>query len=353
MTIERDIQDLLREHDLVIVPGFGGLLGQRHPARIDEARRLIHPPAKATSFNRNLVRNDGLLADHIASRRTLPHAEALAVIEGCVKAWRASLAQHGRVEVPGIGTFFHDAEKNLQFEPDPRAHLLKDAYGLRSLPAVPVPATIAPPVLRPAPVIAPVERNGERRVPVLWAAAAATGILFAFGGWFLAGDRMHDRLQLGSFNPFGPAIAARYVPPSDAPEAFQPLESGSWSVPEGQSGVQALPIAGPRGPLVRVDLGMPAPADAGVVYAPDKTRVVVDAPRSSRFHVIGGCFSVKENADRFLSDLQVRGFQAVLVDQHRGLYRVAYGSYPDRSVALEALATLRREGDGEAWLLVR
>ena len=42
MPIERDLHDLLRDHDCVIVPRFGGFLTHYRPARIDVARALLH-----------------------------------------------------------------------------------------------------------------------------------------------------------------------------------------------------------------------------------------------------------------------------------------------------------------------
>lgn len=372
MSIERDIRELLLEHDLVIVPGFGGLLGHRRAARIDEAHRLIHPPSKDISFNRQLVRNDGLLSDHIASRRGLPHKQAVEIVDRAVAKWKSEIASHGRMELPGIGTFFNDTALNLQFEPDRRANNLKEAYGLRAVAAVPLEATAARPVQplpRPKEAVVrklePVvpEENGTRRAPILWAAAVTTGVLFAASAWLLSNDKLRDRVQLGSFDLFGSSEEAQYVPPTTAVEEFDPVDDGSWAPPPGQTGVQALPIAGARGPLVHVDLGAaPEPGtitDAGssmdvtTVIAPDKTRVAASTTKPFRYHVIGGCFSVKENADRFLADLLAKGFDAALLDQYHGLYRVAFGSYPDKGTAVEAMSALRKDQGVDLWLLVK
>ncbi|MBK9417352.1 MAG: hypothetical protein IPN62_08680 [Flavobacteriales bacterium] len=46
MGIERDLAELLHDHDCVIVPQWGGFLTHYRPARLDGARHLIHPPAK-------------------------------------------------------------------------------------------------------------------------------------------------------------------------------------------------------------------------------------------------------------------------------------------------------------------
>jgi cell division septation protein DedD len=127
------------------------------------------------------------------------------------------------------------------------------------------------------------------------------------------------------------------------------------------SGVNELVVPGLEEHLV-VDLGpavapkdtLPPTAIATQPAAPDSTRVAVRAVNaSSRFHVIGGCFLMKENAEAFVSNLQARGFAASIIDQKGGLYRVAYGSYPDRELALDALSAVRKEEAPEAWLLVR
>ncbi|NLA48282.1 MAG: hypothetical protein GX876_02335, partial [Bacteroidales bacterium] len=62
MDITSFIRELLFSHDCVIVPGFGGFVGNYAPARIDRATSTFYPPSKQISFNRNLRNNDGLLA---------------------------------------------------------------------------------------------------------------------------------------------------------------------------------------------------------------------------------------------------------------------------------------------------
>ncbi|MGV3638062.1 MAG: SPOR domain-containing protein [Flavobacteriales bacterium] len=90
--------------------------------------------------------------------------------------------------------------------------------------------------------------------------------------------------------------------------------------------------------------------------APADTTAVVTASRSllrARYHVVGGCFAQPENADRLLKELQDKGYAASRLERYGELHPVAYGSYADRNEALEALAAVRREGSGQAWLLVR
>jgi hypothetical protein len=349
MGIERYLHDLLYAHDLVIVPQWGGFLTHYRSARIDEANQLIHPPGKDVSFNRSLDRNDGILADHVARRERKEFRDAQRTVEGTVKEWRRVLEKNGRLELPHIGIFYHDAERNLQFDPDRSSNFLKDAYGLRPLAAVPVQQEV--PVIRMAPPLpsAPVTiTTEEKKTTIMWAAAATAAVLFgaaALWAYSAGGDR--NSLWSG-FDPSAPRIERTYQPMADPIEAI-PMHR-EFSLPAGTLGVQELDLEG-TGKKLLVDLGTPEPVVAEVAPA------VVPAPKSntnirSRFHVIGGCFSHPENADRFYQELVTKGFQPVRLPEHKGLHPVAFGSFPDRKTALETLAQVKST-QYPAWLLVR
>ena len=74
---------------------------------------------------------------------------------------------------------------------------------------------------------------------------------------------------------------------------------------------------------------------------------------AARFHVVGGCFAKPTNAERFLGELVGKGHPAVQLEMHKGLHPVAFGSYATRREALDALESIRTQGAGSAWLLVR
>lgn len=349
MALEHDIHHLLFQHDCVILPGFGGFLTHYRPARLDEQRKLVHPPSKDLSFNRHLVRQDGLLIDRLVTREGLDFNAAKQRVETELAEWRSTLQRNGRLELPRIGTFFHGTENQLQFEPDRRVNYLKDAFGLRPVAAVPV--------VKQLPNTT-VDQRSERkegdagqggvRIPGWLAAAASVAIVATAATWWMVGNNgMKGALQ-GSFD-IGPASeASLYVLPSAPPETSEfPAEDAGWAAPKELHGIQELPIAGPDGPLVAVNLGQ-----APVKAVPESTAVATANP-GPRFHIIGGCFLEKENADRFVSELQAKGFAATLVDRKGGLYRVAYGSYPRRETALEALNAVRKEEAPQAWLLVK
>lgn len=367
MAIERDLHELLYAHDCVIVPRFGGFLTHYRPARLDEQRRSIHPPSKDVSFNRHLTRTDGLLTDHVAKADGLDFNQATAVIDGEVDAWHSKLDRDGRLELPRIGTFYRDAESNLQFDPDRRVNFLKDAFGLRPVAAVPCVVHVAAPVagpVRPDPRIIPLvpveEEARERRFPWL-AAAAVVALLSTAGTWWVVSSKGPSGAQWSGFDLFASTEPAIYHPRSEANlSPLDPIDTTTWSLTSEFTGVHAIAVPGNEDTSILVDFGTPAivavepleitPKEQMAV--PESTAVAVKAPRI-RFHVIGGCFLQKDNAEGSMADLRAKGFAATIIDQKGGLFRVAIGSYPQRALALEALAAVRKEDAPQAWLLVR
>lgn len=365
MPLERDLHQLLYAHDCVIVPRFGGFLTHYRAARLDEQRQSVQPPSKDLSFNRHLVRSDGLLADHVAREEGLPFDQASAVIDGEVDAWRSKLDRDGRLELPRIGTFYRDAEKNLQFDPDRRVNFLKDAFGLRPVSAIALPREEPKNVRKvlPLPALRKEDpaKDEKRAFPWTWAAATVATALVTAATWYAVANNDNGAAQWSGFDLFAAHEPARFVQRTTAiPPVEDPLDTARWTIDPALTGITTLVVPGTDGRLT-VDLGA-APVVKDTVQAPqaavqpahaDSTRVALVADERLRFHIIGGCFLMKENADAFVANLQARGFAASIIDRKGGLYRVAYGSYPVRQLALEALAAVRKEEAPEAWLLVR
>lgn len=72
-----------------------------------------------------------------------------------------------------------------------------------------------------------------------------------------------------------------------------------------------------------------------------------------RFHVIGGCFKFFSNAKRLVKKLRKKGFEAAIIDQHKGLHRVSFKGFTTREEATTALRSIRADQNPEAWLLVK
>lgn len=354
MSIANSIHDLLYDHDCVIVPRFGGFLVQYKGARIDEARRLVHPPGKEVGFNRQLTRNDGSLTDAVAKGDGVRFELASASIAAQVDAWQRALDQGQRVELARLGTFWTDAGKNLRFEPDARSNFLKDAYGLRAVAAVPVQKVFAPvasasaTVVRDLKPIAQEPVHVRHRRTVLWASSAAAAVLFAVATWVLVPSGIGNGVQQSGWllglkdEPAAYTVRTTTTPALTASDGGSPLELP----PEG-TGVQRLDLDGAT--AMYVDMGQPPTAVPDTTHVATPPEVATATVR--RYHVMGGCFAVRSNADNYIAQLKARGFDAAIIDERHGLWRVAIGSFADKALANEALAAARKEEAPEAWLL--
>ena len=162
MHLADHIRPLLRDHDCVIIPDFGGLVAEPVPAHLSAARQQLAPPAKQVAFNQSLTRNDGLLVDALSQYLRIPTAQAREVLRLAVEDMHLNLRQSQRTELPGIGVFRQAPGRGLSFDYTGTDNLLPAAFGLPSLSVRPVLATDArlarekrPALLQPMPRLRP------------------------------------------------------------------------------------------------------------------------------------------------------------------------------------------------------
>jgi nucleoid DNA-binding protein len=102
MDITAFIRELLFGHDCVILPGFGGFVGNYTPARIDKDTDTFYPPVKQISFNRNLNHNDGLLVGKISSSTGINYGDARNMVDEFVTSLRKRLERGEKVHIDQI-----------------------------------------------------------------------------------------------------------------------------------------------------------------------------------------------------------------------------------------------------------
>ncbi|MBF9140304.1 HU domain-containing protein [Hymenobacter properus] len=152
MHLADHIRPLLRDHDCVIIPDFGGLVADASPARAQPGRQALSPPTKLVAFNQALTRNDGLLVDALSQHLGMPISQAREAVRAAVAGLKKELDETNRTELPGIGIFRRAAGRGLAFEYTGTDNLLASAFGLPELVARPVRAASARDK-RPQPVL--------------------------------------------------------------------------------------------------------------------------------------------------------------------------------------------------------
>ena len=132
MKVSSYIFELLQSHDCVIVPNFGALVARNVSAKISSDRSKIFPPNKELSFNKNLVKNDGLLINAISSNENISYEDAEQKITNWVRRITKKLEKQRYIEIKNIGSISIENTKYV-FVPNQNSIFLKSSYGLNSI----------------------------------------------------------------------------------------------------------------------------------------------------------------------------------------------------------------------------
>ncbi|WP_026836916.1 SPOR domain-containing protein [Gillisia sp. JM1] len=308
MTIAIYISDLLYRYECVILPGFGAFLSQKVSAEFNEKQQNFYPPKKQLSFNSQLNKNDGLLANYIAEVENLGYRQAVYKIEEYVQQLQFQLENDKNYTIKNIGTFEVSGEGKLQFEPLTTTNFLADSFGLSSIPALSVSREELKKQVEELEEKAPILFTPERRSKTPYLKYAAIGLL-ALGLSGFTGLKLYSN-QVSNHN-----IAEQQAAESQLQQKIQ----------------QATFII--DNPL------------------PEITFTVTN--QSGDYHIVAGAFRVEENAHQKVTELRAEGHKARYIGENKyGLHQVVYSSYLTRRDAINALYKVQKTNSG-SWLLVQ
>lgn len=407
MQLEGHISNLLKHHNCVIVPEFGGFIANYESAWINRQRHLIFPPYKQILFNGNLTQNDGLLANELVLKTAVSYSDALAKIAVQVKDWRKQLEEGHRIELEEIGFLFLQ-NNQVVFEQNRELNLLLQAYGLKQVSfvdfaikevekkVVEQKLLVEQPVLKvvekdrikvnkesvksehvvaktdpkkivktETPVIAlntdeeieaiEIAQEGSKIIPTnqekkksrnyKYAAAAAVILPVMFYTYWI--PMKTDFLDTGK------------IQMTD----FNPFNNQAGSVYQKRESNFNLDLTTDWKSWEELTAALPENVAVYNYELNDETYVSVrikdDSLVSNKsgvfvskgsFNLIAGCFSVESNATNFVSELNSKGYSAGVVDKNKGLYRVSAGSFKSEAEAESALDKFKNDGFS-GWIL--
>jgi hypothetical protein len=136
--LEQHIASLLVQHNCVILPRFGGLIGSYQPAQKSEESGMIAPPYKEIIFNRSLSHNDGLLIKSYSIDYNLSYVEAERQVVALIDSLQSRIAKGESVVFGEIGVFRMDGEGNIYFKQSDTLNLLDRSFGFEAIQMVPL-----------------------------------------------------------------------------------------------------------------------------------------------------------------------------------------------------------------------
>ncbi len=391
MDVRIIIAHLLEEHDCVILPGFGGFIGNYAPARIDPQNHTFVPPSKKILFNINLKQNDGLLCNRLVTDEGVSYADAIALVNELVTSIRHHLKSGKSFIFPEVGRLFAGREGTLQFEQEKASNLLPDAFGLQTF--------VSPPVSRNSysdrfeKVLVTQQRDvspARRQFPLSlkWAAMLAIPI----GAAAIIGITQYDKLRNPSVNNAGilSSVFSRFsasslVEKKEAPARGPEINYDFGAIPSmfNDPSASASTITNSSSDPDMDQLVNSARDAANRItdnntvtkgQEKDQLKVLPDVEektssrvasaasgedsegisKSDKFAIIIGAFKIRENAMNCVQDANSKGLNAGIYDRSRtGLYRVALTTTSKQKEAENLLSDARSKGFSGAWLLAK
>jgi nucleoid DNA-binding protein len=308
MQLEVYIKDLLYRYDCVIVPDFGAFLTQRVSAKIHNNTHTLYPPKKLLSFNEQLQKNDGLLANYIAEVEKIPYDTAIYKIAKQVKSIKSYLIEGETIQFEDIGEFMLNNAGNIVFEPSNHINFLTDSFGLSHFNSVEVAREVYNKDVEALEEKIAIPISNKKRSSSWLKYAAAAVVILGLGAY-------------GSYKYYTNTVETHNQLAQEEANAQldEKVQEATFVIPN------ALPA---------VELEV--------------------EKQSGNYHVVAGAFRVESNSVKKVNQLRAKGYKARVIGKNRyGLHEVVYASFETRTEAINALYKIRREHNRDAWLLVK
>ena len=309
-TIEHYISNLLYLHDCVIIPGFGGFVGNKKSAFIHPVSGIIYHPSKELLFNKNLTQNDGLLATHIAKQENIDLSETSSLIEDFVQSIQTELNSRSAFKLQKVGTFTKGKEENISFLQDKNQNYNLASFGMQANhKSKKVERTISD----EKEVIVKTIKQKDFGETLKRAAAVLVPLI----GLSLIGITQEENIndiysQMANLNPF--------------------TNSKTEIVKEAPTKKIEMPIV--------------------EIIETEKVEIVIPIITTQHtYYIIAGAFAEQKNANKLLQKLKRWNYDASIVEGGN-LMRVSYNSFSKKEEAIMALAEIRKDNKS-AWLLTK
>lgn len=345
------IHELIRQEEIVVIPHFGAFVSDQESAKIDQL--VIRPPQKKIIFNKNVIKDDGVLNKWISQVLKQEYLQSKLTIAEAVFGWRKALAYGEKVSFENIGELELNKDGQIVFEGYKNNTLQGEFFGLDiiNLPqtekAVETvkeaePILVSAPkeekkVIQLDPQLNPKKEEAKviefaspkKKNTRLGKIAVVMAPILSISLGFWGASELDKENNLASLFSSSKEVKIENTSPDlTVKKVFKAADFFSKE--------ELAHIKEPKNTLTdKIEV--------------KNTKVVSEV---YKHHIIAGCFSYLSNAKNLVSTLQNKGFEARLIGQtKKGLYRVSYSSYKTRKQALLGLARIKMDENKSSWLL--
>ena len=304
------------DYDCVIIPGLGGFVCNGRSAWYDDENEEMVPPSRDVIFNPNLIHNDGLLAQEIMRARDLSYSEAMKHVEDEASLMVRQLQEGKPVEIARVGRLYSGDDGVTRFLPDSELVRVLRSFGHARIPLAKLIEKEAIPIHTP--LLVKIAR-----------AAAVIALPIVLGGAWMLSDSSNSSTLLSVFPTFDTeAIVSTFIP-SEGSTLFNPSDEEIAEEIEIEYATEEVEL----------------------LLSENKVEEEETLAIQINFLIIGGAFSIQENALNLAETLKLEGFNPTHHYQnHNNLNLVALGEFETESSAREALKEARKKGRTASWL---
>ena len=310
-SVSHYICKLLFIHDCVILPDFGGFIGNRKSAQLNRATKTLFPPTKQILFNKNIKTNDGLLIAYISEEENISIKKAQKFVAQYTDEITEELKTKKVLRIEKIGLFTLAKDNNILFVQDNEINYNIESFGMEGVAAI------------SNNKIHIKERRKTVQLPhvkTLLKAAAIILPLITISYLSISEEEKINSVykQMASLVPVSGMLTTNTT--------IKDIESPKIIIPKIKKEVSKIE---------KIKYEIP---------------VNINTPEN-RYYIIGGAFSNKGNAKKMMTQLRNQGYNAEMLKSN-SLTRVSYDSFSNKEDALLALSNIK-ENSPDAWLLTK
>jgi hypothetical protein len=336
--IAEGIKELLHQQDYVVVPNFGGFVTQVHFSQYLVEKNILTPPGKIISFNKQLRQNDGVLAFWLQSKLNISSEIALNHITEFSDYCQQILTARRRLSIDNLGFFYLDFENNICFEPKNDTNYLLDSFGL------------TPVILNELPLAEEIKKEPEfidrkveetkqelpikrkRNLKPLAYVALGGSILFFTLAALVNINKTNGPLLSGVFN-------------SSVTKTYKPLQYSDIVLEKNISETKPY-IANANGiAVIEMDKkSIAVNLNENITSSPtfSESSSNNNAITHSRFQIVLGCFSLKNNAEKMVKKLKHEKVNAAIAGINaKGMHVVSCAGFNTKEEALNYLSNIK------------
>ncbi|MFA9199035.1 MAG: hypothetical protein ACEQSO_06280 [Aquirufa sp.] len=315
------LEQLLYEHECVIIPQFGGFVVNAQDFQFNAKEGKIYPKRKCVAFNEKLKTDDRFLTTEWAKKQSISQKEASIEIIAISKELKSQISTQGYLTIGELGAFTLNSENRLSFSPNPDFNADLSVFGLfpvglgHALPKEKKPVLEVVPVAEDLPSYTP-EPSPIKVSRSTYVYALIAFIIGGLGAFFLTEPASNQ--SQSSLNPI--KIEKKVAAPVAvaAPAVPAPIQIDT---------IQKEAIAAP--------VLEETPADQDVIY------------------LVAASFQSLTQAEKGLKEFKSRGFdqaEIILKNEQTKFYRISLGTEHSMDVGYAKASELKASKKVDIWV---